>query len=164
MRLDDFNSAPPSAATTALRPCADVPRWVEDIAGARPFASTAHLLSYAATAAPGWTREELDGALRHHPRIGDRALGATPEAGLSRQEQAGLHPSADTAQQLIACNRDYEDKFGRVFLIRAAGRTAEDILANLRLRLEHSPEQELPVVADQLREIAILRLRGIFRS
>ncbi|WP_026532290.1 2-oxo-4-hydroxy-4-carboxy-5-ureidoimidazoline decarboxylase [Arthrobacter sp. H41] len=164
MNLHDFNSAPFPAATAALSPCVDVPRWSEEIAAARPFASTEDLVSFAATAAPGWTEAELDRALQHHPRIGERAAGTSTEADMSRREQSGVDTSADTAEQLLAGNRDYEDKFGRVFLIRAAGRSAEDILTSLRLRLNNTPDEELPVVAGQLREIALIRLEGLLHS
>lgn len=121
-------------------------------------------MSFAATAAPGWTEAELDRALHHHPRIGERAAGASPEADMSRREQSGVDTSADTAAQLLAGNREYEDKFGRVFLIRAAGRSAEEILTSLRLRLKNTPDQELHVVAEQLREIALIRLEGLLQS
>ena len=164
MHLNDFNSASSSAAAAALSPCVDVPRWVDEIVAARSFASTADLMSFAATAAPGWTEAELDRALQHHPRIGERAAGTSPEADMSRREQSGVDTSADTAEQLLAGNREYEDRFGRVFLIRAAGRSAEEILASLRLRLKNTPDQELHVVAEQLREIALIRLEGLFRS
>jgi 2-oxo-4-hydroxy-4-carboxy-5-ureidoimidazoline decarboxylase len=45
-----------------------------------------------------------------------------------------------------------------VFLIRAAGRTSEQILANLQRRLANDPETENKVVADELRQIAMVRL------
>jgi 2-oxo-4-hydroxy-4-carboxy-5-ureidoimidazoline decarboxylase len=81
---------------------------------------------------------------------------------MSRSEQAGVDPSDNgTAAALAAGNRAYEEKFGRVFLIRAAGRTATEILAALRTRLTHSPAEEDRIVAQQLREIAVLRLQGV---
>lgn len=164
MRLSDFNSAPPSAAAAFLSPCVDVPRWINAIVEARPFATGAELLAYAATAAPAWTEAELDRALQHHPRIGERAQGASAENEMSRREQSGVDTSAGTAEQLLTGNREYEAKFGRVFLIRAAGRNAGEILTHLQSRLNNTPAQELPVVADQLREIALIRLEGLFTS
>lgn len=160
MTLKSFNEATPDAAQQLLRPCVDVPRWINEIADARPFGSEAGLLRFAEQAAPHWTEEEIDGALAHHPRIGERAEGASAEASHSRREQSGVSTSDETARQLIAGNQAYEEKFGRVFLIRAAGRSAEDILAVLNQRLENTPEQELPIIAAQLREIAVLRLEG----
>jgi len=56
-------------------------------------------------------------------------------------------------------NRQYEDKFGHIFLIRAAGRSAEEILACLQQRLQNSAGRERVETAIQLREIALLRLR-----
>lgn len=81
---------------------------------------------------------------------------------MSRSEQAGVDPAdAGVAQALAQGNRDYEEKFGRVFLIRAAGRTAPEILQALNERLANSPTEEDTIVAQQLREIAVLRLEGL---
>ena len=68
---------------------------------------------------------------------------------------------AAVAGALARGNREYEEKFGRVFLIRAAGRSARDILAALNQRLTNSAEEEDRIVAQQLREIAVLRLEGL---
>jgi 2-oxo-4-hydroxy-4-carboxy-5-ureidoimidazoline decarboxylase len=65
---------------------------------------------------------------------------------------------------LAAGNADYERRFDRVFLIRAAGRSRIEILSELERRLAHSDEQELPIVADELRQIALLRLQGVIES
>lgn len=77
---------------------------------------------------------------------------------MARGEQSGVDASA--ADALAAGNRAYEDRFDRVFLIRAAGRTADDVLAAIDERLGNTPEQELVVIEQQLREIAALRLEG----
>jgi 2-oxo-4-hydroxy-4-carboxy-5-ureidoimidazoline decarboxylase len=55
-------------------------------------------------------------------------------------------------------NRRYEERFGHVFLISAAGRTADEILATLRERLHNDPATEVAVAASELRKIARLRL------
>ena len=81
---------------------------------------------------------------------------------MSRAEQAGVDPAdAEIAAALAAGNRAYEERFERVFLIRAAGRSSREILAALTVRLGHTPAEEEPVVADQLRQIAVLRLTGL---
>ncbi|BCW80298.1 2-oxo-4-hydroxy-4-carboxy-5-ureidoimidazoline decarboxylase [Arthrobacter sp. NicSoilC5] len=162
MKLAEFNSADPAAAQAILRPCIDVSRWVEAVAGARPYANRDGLLAFAAKAASPFTPAEVEAAMTHHPRIGERPTTAGTEASMSRSEQAGVDP-ADTAvaDALARGNREYEDKFGRVFLIRAAGRSAQDILAALDQRLTNSAEEEDRIVAQQLREIAVLRLEGV---
>ncbi|WP_258229225.1 2-oxo-4-hydroxy-4-carboxy-5-ureidoimidazoline decarboxylase, partial [Arthrobacter sp. HMWF013] len=162
VRLAAFNTAPTAQAEALLRPCVDVQRWVDGIVSARPFASGQDLLDFARHAADPFTPEEVESALAHHPRIGERPTARTTEAAMSRSEQAGLGPAdASLAAALADGNRAYEDKFGRVFLIRAAGRTGGDILTALRERLAHTPEQEEPIIAEQLREIALLRLQGV---
>jgi 2-oxo-4-hydroxy-4-carboxy-5-ureidoimidazoline decarboxylase len=162
MKLAEFNEADRADASAVLRPCIDIQRWVDQIADARPFASGESLLGFARRAAAPFTAEEVEAAMAHHPRIGERPTAATAEASMSRSEQSGVDP-ADTAvtEALAAGNRAYEEKFGRVFLIRAAGRTAPEILAALNERLANTPDQEDVIVAQQLREIALLRLEGV---
>jgi 2-oxo-4-hydroxy-4-carboxy-5-ureidoimidazoline decarboxylase len=162
MQLAVFNEADRADAAAALRPCIDVQRWVDQIADARPFATGRALLEFAREAAAPFTPEEVEAAMAHHPRIGERPAAATAEASLSRSEQSGVDPADHAvATALAEGNRAYEEKFGRVFLIRAAGRTAPEILAALRERLGHTAEEEDTIVAQQLREIALLRLEGV---
>lgn len=162
MKLAEFNEADRAAASAVLRPCIDVQRWVDQITDARPFASCDALLGFAREAASPFTPDEVEAAMAHHPRIGERPTAATAEASMSRSEQAGVDPAdAEVTEALAAGNRAYEEKFGRVFLIRAAGRTAPEILAALQERLDNSPAQEDVIVAQQLREIALLRLEGV---
>ncbi|WP_426997137.1 2-oxo-4-hydroxy-4-carboxy-5-ureidoimidazoline decarboxylase [Pseudarthrobacter sp. N5] len=162
MQLAEFNKAHRADAAAVLRPCIDIQRWVDQIADSRPFSSRGELLGLARYAAAPFTAEEVRAALAHHPRIGERPSASTAEASMSRSEQAGVDPAdAAVAGALAQGNRAYEDKFGRVFLIRAAGRTAPEILAALRERLASTPEQEDVIVAQQLREIALLRLEGV---
>lgn len=165
MKLEAFNRLDAEAARAILRPCVDINRWIDAVVAARPYSEVAELIEVARACALPWTAAEIDGALAHHPRIGERAPGASVEASLSRSEQAALNAQGDdVAAALATGNRAYEEQFSRVFLIRAAGRSAEEILTSLRERLTHTDEEELTVVADQLRQIAILRLEGIFGS
>ena len=55
-------------------------------------------------------------------------------------------------------NRRYEERFGHIFLISAAGRRPEEILGELTRRLDNSPEEELRVAAEEHRRITRLRL------
>ncbi|MFI2564166.1 2-oxo-4-hydroxy-4-carboxy-5-ureidoimidazoline decarboxylase [Paenarthrobacter sp. NPDC018779] len=161
MELAVFNSVDRDEAIKVLTPCLDIARWVETIVDARPFTSVDELLAQANNAADPFTPEEVESAMAHHPRIGERPKAQTTEAAMSRSEQAGVDVSDATAAALADGNRAYEEKFNRVFLIRAAGRSAQEILATLQERLTHTPEQEDTIVAEQLREIALLRLSGL---
>lgn len=162
MHLTEFNSLTREDAVQAIRPALDVPRWLEAVADARPYWHREALLGTARTAADPLTDAEVEQALSHHPRIGERAAGEGAEASLSRAEQAAVDPSdEDVQRRLQEGNRAYEEKFGQVFLIRAAGRSPEEILEQLSQRLHNDPATERTVVADQLRQIALLRLEGL---
>ena len=161
MLLEDFNRADRDGALAILRPCVDVTRWCEHIVDRRPYCSVEELAAAAADAADPFTSDEITAALAHHPRIGERAGGTSREAAMSRTEQSGLDPGDRAVQDALAeGNLAYEQRFGRVFLIRAAGRDAHEILSSLRERLRHDDATEDRVVAEQLREIALLRLRA----
>lgn len=164
MNLRDFNTAAADEAAAILRPCADIDRWIQGIVDHRPYAGVDALLSRAEKVANPFTSAEVDAALAHHPRIGERAEGQSAEAELSRGEQSGVDAGSATALRILEGNTDYERKFGRVFLIRAAGRSAEDILSELDRRRENDPQAESTEVAGQLREIALLRLDGLFST
>ncbi|MFI7483432.1 2-oxo-4-hydroxy-4-carboxy-5-ureidoimidazoline decarboxylase [Kocuria sp. M1R5S2] len=162
MHLMEFNSLGRAEAIETIRPSLDVPRWLESLADARPYGHREALLDAARSAAHPFTAEEIERALSHHPRIGERARGESPEAGLSRSEQAAVDPAdEDVQRRLREGNRAYEDRFGQVFLVRAAGRGPEEILEQLSQRLGNDPETERAVVAEQLRQIALLRLEGL---
>ncbi|MFT4188187.1 MAG: 2-oxo-4-hydroxy-4-carboxy-5-ureidoimidazoline decarboxylase [Aeromicrobium sp.] len=163
MRIDEFDTAPADTARTLLRPCADVPSWVDALTAERPFGSVDALLARADELARSWGADELSAALAHHPRIGERPSGDTADAELSRGEQASLGDAdADVDAAIALGNAAYEEHFGRVFLIRAAGRTRPEVLAELRRRLDLDPADELACAVDQLRQIALLRIEGTF--
>ena len=159
--LAEFNAAERPDAVALVRPCLDVDRWVDAVVDGRPYADGQALVQVAETAADPFTADELESALNHHPRIGERATGNSAAAGHSRAEQSGVSTDSDVQQRLADGNREYEERFGHVFLIRAAGRSAEEILAALEQRLTNDAESENAIMAEQLRQIAVLRLEGI---
>lgn len=153
-----FDELPEEEARAVLRGCLDVPRWVEEVIAGRPYGGRDAVLAAADLAARSLSPAEVDRALAGHPRIGERP-GAGHNAEASRREQAGVDPAAgDTATRLAAGNAAYEERFGHVFLVRAAGRSAEEILDELDRRLRNDPATERDEVADNLRQIALLRL------
>lgn len=148
-----------------LRSCLAVPRWIDVVADAAPFASTDELLERARLAADPLTRDEIALALADHPRIGAKPQGDGRSAAFSRAEQQA--PDADDpdlAARIAAGNAAYEEKFDRVFLIRAAGRTRAEILAEQQRRLALDDEEDLGIVAHELRAIALLRLERLLKE
>lgn len=160
MQLDDFNALDPAAAARTVGVWAAIPGWVDAVVAARPYASVDALAAYAGELASVWSPADLEAAIAHHPRIGAKVTGASAEADASRSEQASMAAAADDVTAAIAAgNRAYEERFGRVFLIRAAGRTPTEMLAELHRRLENDDATEAREATAQLAEIALLRLR-----
>ncbi|GII99596.1 2-oxo-4-hydroxy-4-carboxy-5-ureidoimidazoline decarboxylase [Sediminihabitans luteus] len=153
-----FDTLPAHDAREVVRRCADVPRWCDALVALRPFGDADRLLATARGLARAWTPAEVEGALAQHPRIGERPAGDGAEARMSAREQAGVSTDTDVAARLRAGNLAYERRFGRVFLIRAAGRDAHEILAALETRLGADDETEAATTAAELCDIALLRL------
>lgn len=136
-----------------------VPRWVRDVASRAPYTDLAELLSIASAAATPLSASEIEEAIAHHPRIGEKPAGEGTAQSLSRSEQG---ESTELAAELAAGNAAYEARFGRVFIIRAAGRSRADIVEELYRRLRLDDATELVTVGEQLRDIALLRLERLF--
>ncbi|KQQ10827.1 2-oxo-4-hydroxy-4-carboxy-5-ureidoimidazoline decarboxylase [Rathayibacter sp. Leaf296] len=152
----------PAPLRDALLACLAVPRWADEVAHGAPYASTEELAEAADRVARTLTTDEIDAALADHPRIGERHAASGRASAFSAAEQAASASSdEDLAERLIAGNRAYEERFDRVFLIRAAGRSRAEIVAELERRLTLDDAAERTIVADQLREITVLRVRAL---
>jgi 2-oxo-4-hydroxy-4-carboxy-5-ureidoimidazoline decarboxylase len=162
-RLDHLNELPAEDVIEQLMTCLRSRVWAADVLSRRPYRSLADVEDQAMAAARGLSDAELEVALAAHPRIGERTDGPGAEAVFSRAEQSALaaDPDGGTAEALRRANEEYEARFGHVFLVRAAGRTAAEIRALARERLAHDPHTEGRVVREQLGEIAVLRLRTL---
>ena len=150
---------PLSPSDDELRACCAADAWLTRMALARPFPSAKAAADLSDELVLGLDDAGVEQALGAHARIGERRLGSTTEDRWSRSEQAGaLAVATDVQQRLVEGNLRYEERFGRVFLIRAAGRSAEEMLAALEERLGHDDETESAVVRRELAEIVRLRL------
>ena len=126
------------------------------MAAGRPYADLAALFDGAERAWAELGPSDWAEALAGHPRIGESG-GISPKA--SEREQRGvLAADGDVLSELGQENRRYEARFGHVFLIAAAGKSADGILAALRERLENDPVTEAQVAAAEHRKIARMRL------
>lgn len=157
--LQQFNQCDEAHAREAIAHCVALPAWHDALIAGRPYSSLTALRTLAERSALCWQATDLALALQAHPRIGERASGNGREAALSRSEQSAVNPAdAALTQALHAGNLAYEARFGRVFLIRAKGRSGPEMLAALEQRLKNDDRQELAETLMQLREITLLRL------
>jgi len=162
--LDELNAMDDGAAAASVRACVDIDRWVADVVTGRPYPDVSSLLELASRRADTWTDNEVAAALADHPRIGERHRGTGASAAMSSAEQSGVGDDAELRARLADGNRRYEETFDRIYLVRAAGRSAEELLDLLEQRLGNDPETERRVTREQLAEIALLRLEGLVAS
>lgn len=159
--LAAWNTLDAAAATATILPCNGSIAWAEQLTTLRPFATPFDLTCTADIVWRSLDEAAWQQAFDSHPRIGERhAKSATAASlALSATEQSAAHLTPAIESALAAANRAYEQKFGRIFIICAAGKSAEHILAILQQRLANDPATELREAAEQQRQITQLRLR-----
>jgi 2-oxo-4-hydroxy-4-carboxy-5-ureidoimidazoline decarboxylase len=156
-----FDVAPGDELRERLRSCCAAQAWVEEMVTRRPYRSEAALYAASDHATAKLDDRGLEQALAGHPRIGDAAPhgGDGRSAAWSRGEQAGVATAgADVLGELAAANAAYEERFGHVYLVCASGRSAAELLAVCRARLDNDRETERGVVLEELAKINRLRL------
>ncbi|HJQ40146.1 MAG TPA: allantoicase [Thermoanaerobaculia bacterium] len=131
-------------------------RWVDEFAKKRPFKSWDDMVEAAQKVWMKLDESDWLEAFSAHPRIGER------KAGWSQQEQSGTRSaSSETMDALANANRDYEQKFGFIYLVCATGRGADEMLANCRSRMANDHATELRIAAEEQAKIIALRLEKL---
>ncbi|MCH6162190.1 2-oxo-4-hydroxy-4-carboxy-5-ureidoimidazoline decarboxylase [Streptomyces marispadix] len=175
-----FNSAPHEVASALLLRCCGSTSWAARIADFRPYPDTESLLAALDEASYDMTPEDMAEALASEsPRLpvpwdgGEAdATSATAPGGRPAAGDRGTHAPAasdrDRRQVLAAhtalraAHAAYENRFGHAFLIClddwAPGEQLGQALADVRARLGNDPDEERPIVADELRRLARGRL------
>jgi OHCU decarboxylase len=151
-----FNALPNAEAEEQLYACFANRHWAAEVASGRPYRDAPGLFDAAAILLETLSDDEWLEAFKSHPRIGER--GGDAPASSEREQGKAMGAAPDTLARLAAENRSYEQKFGHVFLIAASGRTADEILAELRRRMSNGPAAEIEEAKRELRMIAQIRL------
>jgi len=161
-----LNELAPGAAADALRRCCGAERWVQALLAARPYASTAELYALAERAWQGLGAHDYREAFAQHPQIGEDLAALRQRFGsthtLAAHEQSGVAGADEaTLLGLRDGNRAYRERFGFIFIVCASGKSAAEMLALLRARLDHDPATELAIAAGEQAKITQLRLAGL---
>ncbi|MET9655819.1 2-oxo-4-hydroxy-4-carboxy-5-ureidoimidazoline decarboxylase [Streptomyces sp. NPDC006510] len=139
--LDRFNSAPPAEAEAALLDCCGSRRWAQRLTAHRPY-------------------PDLDALLAAADEAGYDLAPADLAEALATELSPGLHHAAPHSAHLAlrAAHAAYESRFGHVFVICLDGfgpaEQPDQVLAGIRARLGHDPDQERVVTADEMRRLA----------
>lgn len=160
--LADLNGAPAEELRPRLLALTAAPQWADALVAARPYPDLDSLLDTSDQLVASLAESEVDAALAGHPRIGESGEGLDREsAARSAAEQSAMADAGTaTLDAMARGNASYEARFGRIYLVAAAGRSADELLTLLRERLQHDPEHELDVVRGELARITRLRLQS----
>ncbi len=166
--LSSFNLLTDEVAISELAKCCTAKRWAQLVAARRPFGTIPELCATADEV--WWSLEPADWleAFRGHPKIGEQKAAQATAAQAqqwSQQEQSGVAGTDDeTTAQLASLNREYQGKFGYIFIVCAAGKTGKEMLAILRKRLDNDAATELPIAASEQAKITQLRLAKLLSN
>ena len=166
--LARWNSLDPATAAREALPCCGSQAWAATLASRRPIADEASLMDASTSIWLALPEEAWQEAFDSHPRIGQtQAQTHATEESLrwSTLEQRTALSEDETARLgLEAANRRYEQKFGRIFIVCATGKTSAEILAILEARMKNDAATELHEAAEQQRPITQLRLHRWLES
>lgn len=126
----------------------------------RPFRSRGAVFAAADQIWKSLGKSDWLEAFAHHPRIGDRTTDPVASSEQSALRIADKLMRDDLAQ----VNRDYETKFGYIYIVCATGKSAEEMLAIARNRLNNDPSTEIAVAAEEQRKITRLRLAKLLED
>lgn len=157
-----WNSLPEEQAAREILRCCGSAAWAGRMAAGRPFPNDQALLEASDEAWGRLTQADWLEAFRGHPRIGESKASAAGEqsSAWSADEQHRVTRADDAVKLALAeGNREYERKFGRIFIVCATGKEPAEILKILRRRLANDEQTELRQAAEQQRQITQIRLR-----
>ncbi len=161
--MDRWNQLPAQEAAQQILPCCGSTAWARELAARRPVLDQIALLAASDEIWSSLGEQHWVEAFSKHPRIGERrapVVASARSAAWSTQEQRKVTSAGDAVQHALAeANRDYERRFGRIFIVCATGKGASEIFDILRRRLQNDDATELRESAEEQRKITNLRLK-----
>lgn len=165
MSIEELNSLSTDKVCEEFFKCCGSTAWAQQLAKKKPFKNKEELVHISDSI---WTNcSDQDGleAFTHHPKIGDlksleKKFAATKE--WASGEQSGVNTAAhDTLIALAKGNEVYEKKFGYIFIVCATGKTADEMLVLLNVRLTNDEATELKIAMNEQNKITHLRLEKL---
>lgn len=161
-RLNQLSS---DVAEAEFLKCCGATRWAKAMTDARPFDNVTSLLAKADESWSSLTEADWLEAFRAHPKIGEKkaaTIQSSQAQSWSAQEQSGVAAASDnTIAELARKNREYEDRFGFIFIVCATGKSSQQMLELLTARLHNELENEIRIAAEEQSKITRLRLQKL---
>ena len=165
MRIEELNHLDKHQVFGELFKCCGSTTWANSLMEKRPFIDLNDLIKKSDAC---WDLcSEQDGleAFTHHPKIGDvseleKKFASTKEwAG---NEQASVsNAKQSTLEALAKGNKDYEQKFGFIFIVCATGKSAQEMLDLLNSRIHNALQVELKIAMGEQNKITKIRLEKL---
>jgi 2-oxo-4-hydroxy-4-carboxy-5-ureidoimidazoline decarboxylase len=165
MTLESLNSLTISDANEQFETCCGAANWVEKMNQNRPFQNKDDLYQKAESIWYSLSSKDWLEAFTHHPKIGNidslrKKFHNTKS--ISEDEQSGINDAAEsTLKDLAESNQLYQDKFGFIFIICATGKSANEMLALIKIRLNNNANAEMLNAAEEQNKITQLRLEKL---
>jgi 2-oxo-4-hydroxy-4-carboxy-5-ureidoimidazoline decarboxylase len=167
MTIESFNSLTDSEAFKEFEMCCGATNWVKRIIASRPIDSKGALLKVAEEIWFSLKSEDWLEAFTHHPKIGD--IESLREKfhntkSISENEQLGVNDASEnTLKNLAKSNQLYEDKFGFIFIVCATGKSGDQMLTLIKMRLNNNAKIEMQNAAKEQNKITQLRLEKLLK-
>ena len=166
--IGHINSITSEQAEAEFLKCCGSRRWAAKMTAERPFENLEEMVTAADRI--WWALESADWleAFDSHPKIGEKKAAASvarESLSWSEKEQSGTRDSTQqTMEELAELNRKYQEKFGFIYIVCATGKSAEEMLAILRERLNNKAATELHNAAQEQAKITTLRLNKLIEA
>ena len=162
VKLDTLNTLDADAATREFLRCCGSREWARAMTAARPFATPDTMTAAAEAIWASLDQADWLEAFAAHPKIG---AGSVEDGAWSQAEQSGVaSASTEVLARLAEANREYEARFGHIFIVCATGRSADEMLHLLGQRLDNDPPIEIRVASDEQRKITRIRLDKLLEA
>jgi 2-oxo-4-hydroxy-4-carboxy-5-ureidoimidazoline decarboxylase len=165
MNLEKINNSAREDAVTFFLKCCGSESWINKMLSSRPFNTREELLKKSAEIWYSLEPSDWKEAFEHHPKIGDlkslkekysvtKSIAANEQSGIDNADESIL-------RELSELNEEYEKKFGYIFIVCATGKSADEMLSVIKLRIRNSPETEIKTAMEEQNKITKIRLEKI---
>lgn len=164
MTLTEFDKFSTKRKGQILFRCCGSHEWVKSMINTLPVADLNDLLEYAEEFWYDCNHADWLEAFENQARVEiTSGSGQDDLPQLTMREQKSLLASDSSIMaELSEANEEYEEIFGYMFITYAPGKTAGELLKELRARVYNDPRDEILIAAGEQARITRGRLKKLF--